>query len=47
MFREVVMQVSLVTMSGPSPRSVAPSPCLPLDIKDSLKEDKRFLDGDF
>jgi hypothetical protein len=30
--KEVGMQVSLVTMSHPSP-------CLPLDIKNSLKED--------
>jgi hypothetical protein len=34
-------------MSRPSPRTAAPPPCLPLDIKDSLKEDKRFFDGDF
>jgi hypothetical protein len=45
-FREVGMQVSLVTMSQPSPRTVAPPPCLPLDIKDLLKEDVRFLMGD-
>jgi hypothetical protein len=35
------MQVSLVTTSRPSLRTVAPPPCLPLDIKDSLKEDSR------
>jgi hypothetical protein len=29
-------------MSRPSPRSVAPPPCLPLDIKDSLKKDREF-----
>jgi hypothetical protein len=34
------MQVSLVTMSHPSPRTVAPPPCLPLYIKDSLKENR-------
>jgi hypothetical protein len=39
-FREAGMQVSPVTMSRPSPRTAAP-PCLPLDIKDSLKEDVR------
>jgi hypothetical protein len=43
-------QVSIVTMSCPSPRTVALPPCLPLDIKDSLKEDVRlfgwgFFDG--
>jgi hypothetical protein len=31
----VETQVSLVTMSRPSQRTVAPPPCLPLDIKDS------------
>jgi hypothetical protein len=36
--------VPLVTISHPSPRTVAPPPCLPLDIKDLLKEDTRFLD---
>jgi hypothetical protein len=36
------VQVSLVTMSGPSPRTFAP--CLPLDIKYLLKEDMRFFD---
>jgi hypothetical protein len=40
-FREVRMQVSLVTMSHPSQRTVALPPCLPLDITDFL-EDKRF-----
>jgi hypothetical protein len=44
-FREVAMQVSLVTMLRPSPRTAAPSPCLPLDIKDLLKEDAGFFDG--
>jgi hypothetical protein len=41
------MQVSLVTVSRPSLRSVAPPPCLPLDIKDSLNEDWGFFDGGF
>jgi hypothetical protein len=41
-FREAGMQVSPVTMSGPSPRTAAP-PCLSLCIKDSLKEDQRFF----
>jgi hypothetical protein len=45
MFREVGMQVSLVTMSNPSLRTVVPPPCLPLDIKDLLKEVMRFFDG--
>jgi hypothetical protein len=45
-FREVGTQVYLVTMSCPSLRTVAPPPCLPLDIKDWLKEDVRFLMGD-
>jgi hypothetical protein len=31
-------------MSHPSQRTVAPPPCLPLDIKDLLKEDVRFFD---
>jgi hypothetical protein len=35
-------QVPLVTMSRPSLRTAAP-PYLPLDIKDSLKEDARLL----
>jgi hypothetical protein len=42
MFRETGRQVSPVTMSFPSPRTPAP-PCLPLGIKDSLKEDGRLL----
>jgi hypothetical protein len=42
MFREVGMQVSLVTMSRSSPRTVAPPPCLPLYIKVLLKEDGGF-----
>jgi hypothetical protein len=44
-FREVGTQVSLVIMSHPSPRTVAPLACLPLNIKDSLKVDTRFFDG--
>jgi hypothetical protein len=47
MFREVGTQVSLVTMSRPFLRTVAPTPCLLLDIKDSLKENKGFLMGIF
>jgi hypothetical protein len=47
MFREVGRQVSLVPMSRPSPRAVAKPPCLPLDIKDLLKENMGFLMGDF
>jgi hypothetical protein len=52
MFRHVGTQVSLVTMSYPSPRTVALLPCLLLDIKDLLKEvlgffDGRIFDGDF
>jgi hypothetical protein len=46
-FREVGRQLSLVTVSRLSPRTVAPSPCLPLDRKDSLKETTRLFDGDF
>jgi hypothetical protein len=42
-FSEVGRQVSLVTVSSPSLRTVAPPPCLPLDIKDSLKG---FFDGE-
>jgi hypothetical protein len=42
MFREAGTQVSPVTMSHPSPRTAVP-PCLPLGIKDSLKEDARLL----
>jgi hypothetical protein len=38
-FREVGTQVSLVKMSHLSQRTVAPPPCLPLDIKDWLKKD--------
>jgi hypothetical protein len=41
-FTEIGTQVSLVTMSHPSLRTVALPPCLPLDIKDSLKEDRGF-----
>jgi hypothetical protein len=37
-FREAGTQVPPVTMSRPSRRTAAP-PCLPLGIKDSLKED--------
>jgi hypothetical protein len=44
-FREAGMQVSLVTVSGASLRAVAPPLCLPLNIKDLLKEDKSFFDG--
>jgi hypothetical protein len=36
------MQVSPVTMSRPLQRTAAP-PCLPLDIKDLLKEDVRLF----
>jgi hypothetical protein len=32
-------------MSHPSQRTVAPPPCLPLYIKDLLKEDRGFLIG--
>jgi hypothetical protein len=39
------MQVSPVTMSCLSPRTVAPPPHLTRDIKDSLKEDARLFDG--
>jgi hypothetical protein len=42
MFREAGTQVPLVTVSRPSLRTAAP-PCLPLDIKDSLKEDPRLF----
>jgi hypothetical protein len=41
-FREAGMQVSPVTMSCPSLRTAVP-PCLPLDIKDSLKKNLRFF----
>jgi hypothetical protein len=37
------MQVPFVTMSRPSLRTAAPLPCLPLGIKDSLKEDARLF----
>jgi hypothetical protein len=47
MFIKVGAQVSLVTMSHPFLRTVAPPPCLPLDIKDWLKEDVRLFDGRF
>jgi hypothetical protein len=43
MFKEVGKQVSLVTMSHPSLRIVALPPCLPLYVKDLLKEDKRVF----
>jgi hypothetical protein len=36
--KEIGKQVSLVTVSLPSLTTVAPSPSLPLHIKDSLKE---------
>jgi hypothetical protein len=45
--KEVRTQVSLVTMSRPSLRTAAPPPCLPLDIKDLLKENMRVFDGGF
>jgi hypothetical protein len=45
LFLSCLTQVSPVTMSRPSLRTVAPPPCLPLDIKDLLKEDERFFDG--
>jgi hypothetical protein len=34
-------------MSNPSPRTVAPPPCLSVDIKDLLKEGMRLFDGGF
>jgi hypothetical protein len=40
-FREAGTQVSPVTISRPSLRTAA-SPCLPLGIKDSPREDKAF-----
>jgi hypothetical protein len=46
MFREAGTQVSPVTMSLPSLRAAA-LPCLPLGIKDSLKEDDAFALGLF
>jgi hypothetical protein len=45
LLREVGMQVSLVTVSQPSLRTVAPPPYLQVDIKDLLKEDTRLFDG--
>jgi hypothetical protein len=39
MFREVAMQVSLLPENGCS------TSCLPLDIKDSLKEETRIFYG--
>jgi hypothetical protein len=39
---EVGSQVSLVTMSCSSPRTAAPLPCFPVDIKDSLKRSEVF-----
>jgi hypothetical protein len=42
LFLSCLMQVSSVTMSLFSPRNTAP-PCLPLGIKDLLKEDARFF----
>jgi hypothetical protein len=44
---QVGTQVSLVTMLHPSLTTVAPPPCLPLDIKDWLKEDVKLFDGGF
>jgi hypothetical protein len=44
-FREVGKKVSIVTISRPFLRTVAPFPCLPLDIEHLLKEDERFFDG--
>jgi hypothetical protein len=41
-FRESGTQVFPITVSHPSSRTTA-LPCLPLDIKDSLKEDRRVL----
>jgi hypothetical protein len=41
MFRETVIQVSPVAMSCPSLGTTVP-PCLPLGIKDPLKEDGGF-----
>jgi hypothetical protein len=41
------MQISLLTMSRPSLRTVALPPCLPLYIKDLLKEDADFFMGIF
>jgi hypothetical protein len=44
-FREVGTQVSFVAMSCPSLITVAPPPCLPLGIKELLKEDRKFFHG--
>jgi hypothetical protein len=44
-FGGVGSQVSPVTMSCLSLRNVALFPCLPLDIKDLLRENVRFFDG--
>jgi hypothetical protein len=44
MFREAEIQVSPVTISHPSPRA-NPPPCLPLFIKEALKEDMSFLEA--
>jgi hypothetical protein len=38
-FREAGMQVPLVIISCPSPKTAALPSCLPLGIKDSLNED--------
>jgi hypothetical protein len=40
------MQVSPLTMLHPFQRTVAPPPCLPLGIKDWLKEDMRLFDDE-
>jgi hypothetical protein len=42
MFREAGRQVSSVIMSHLSTRTAVP-PCLPVGIKDSLKEDTRLF----
>jgi hypothetical protein len=48
MFREVGMWVSLVTMSHHLPKNWCfMNPCLPLDIKDSVREDSGFSGGGF
>jgi hypothetical protein len=44
---EAGMQVPLVTVSHSSPRTIAPPPCLLLDIKDSEGGCEAFLDGRF
>jgi hypothetical protein len=46
-FGEVESRFLLFQCQDHSQRTVAPPPCLPLDIKDSLKEDIRFFDGGF